>query len=91
MGNINVTGPDEAVIVSGGCCGGSAKKYKVHGWLWSWAMVTNVERLNLNVMTLKPTCTSVETSQGVPLTVTGVAQVKNDYENGTHRDQREKC
>ena len=26
-------------------------------------------------MTLNPTCQSVETAQGVPLTVTGVAQV----------------
>ena len=28
------------------------------------------------VMTLNPVCESVETAQGVPLTVTGVAQVK---------------
>merc|ERR1712001_49339 len=27
-------------------------------------------------MTLNPVCESVETAQGVPLTVTGVAQVK---------------
>ena len=30
----------------------------------------------LQVMTLNPVCESVETAQGVPLTVTGVAQVK---------------
>lgn len=39
-------------------------------------MVTEVQRLSLEVMTLNPTCESVETAQGVPLTVTGVAQVK---------------
>ena len=30
----------------------------------------------LQVMTLNPVCENVETAQGVPLTVTGVAQVK---------------
>lgn len=33
-------------------------------------------RLSLEVMTLTPRCEHVETSQGVPLTVTGVAQCK---------------
>ena len=32
-------------------------------------------RLSLEVMTLNPICENVETAQGVPLTVTGVAQV----------------
>lgn len=39
-------------------------------------MVTDVQRISLEVMTLNPVCESVETSEGVPLTVTGVAQVK---------------
>ena len=33
-------------------------------------------RLTLEVMTLNPTCESVETAEGVAVTVTGVAQVK---------------
>jgi len=33
-------------------------------------------RLTLQVMTLHPVCESVETSEGVPLYVTGVCQVK---------------
>ncbi len=33
-------------------------------------------RISLEVMTLNPVCESVETSEGVPLTVTGVAQCK---------------
>ena len=33
-------------------------------------------RISLEVMTLNPICESVETSEGVPLTVTGVAQCK---------------
>lgn len=36
----------------------------------------------LEVMTLNPRCESVETAQGVPLTVTGVAQVKVMTEKG---------
>jgi len=35
-----------------------------------------VQRISLEVMTLNPVCENVETSEGVPLTVTGVAQVK---------------
>ncbi len=46
------------------------------GWAWAWWLVTDVQRLSLEVMTLNPVCESVETAQGVPLTVTGVAQVK---------------
>ena len=33
-------------------------------------------RLSLEVMTLNPVCEQVETSEGVPLIVTGVAQCK---------------
>ena len=64
MGNINIVSPAEACIVSGGWCGSTNRKYKVHGWLWSWWGVSNVEKLCLNVMTLKPQCDSVETSKG---------------------------
>ena len=35
-----------------------------------------VNSISLEVMTLNPVCESVETSEGVPVTVTGVAQVK---------------
>lgn len=48
----------------------------VGGWAWAWWLVTDVQRLSLEVMTLNPCCENVETSQGVPLTVTGVAQCK---------------
>jgi len=39
-------------------------------------LVTDVQKMSLEVMTLNPVCDNVETKQGVPLTVTGVAQVK---------------
>ncbi|EDW65990.2 uncharacterized protein Dvir_GJ14117, partial [Drosophila virilis] len=73
-----------------GCCGSTKKRTIVGGWAWAWWLVTDVQRLSLNVMTLDPLCENVETAQGVPLTVTGVAQCKimksssyknNDYAN----------
>lgn len=76
MGNIHTVGPNEALIVSGGCCGSTKKVTVVGGWAWAWWLVTDVQRLSLEVMTLNPQCESVETSQGVPLSVTGVAQCK---------------
>jgi len=45
-------------------------------WAWAWWLVTDVQKMSLEVMTLNPLCDNVETKQGVPLTVTGVAQVK---------------
>merc|ERR1711868_41326 len=76
MGNIHTVGPNQALIVSGGCWGSTSKKTVVGGWAWAWWLVTDVQRLSLEVMTLNPICENVETAQGVPLTVTGVAQVK---------------
>lgn len=63
-------------LVSGGCCAKTRKETIVGGWAWAWWGVTDVQRLSLEVMTLNPMCGNVETSQGVPLTVTGVAQCK---------------
>lgn len=60
----------------GGCCGSTRKRTIVGGWAWAWWLVTDVQKLSLEVMTLNPMCEMVETAQGVALTVTGVAQVK---------------
>jgi len=77
MGNIHTSGPNEALIISGGCCGGeNAKRTVVGGWGWAWWCVSDVQRMSLEVMTLQPVCDKVETIQGVPICVTGVAQVK---------------
>ena len=76
MGQIYTVGPNEALVVSGGCFGSREKRTVVGGWAWAWALVSDVQTLSLEVMTLSPKCESVETSKGVPLTVTGVAQVK---------------
>lgn len=63
-------------LFTGGCCGSTKKRTIVGGWAWAWWLVTDVQRLSLEVMTLNPMCEGVETAQGVPLTVTGVAQCK---------------
>lgn len=76
MGNIHTVGPNEALVISGGCCGSTGREKIIGGWGWAWWCVTDVQKLSLEVMTLNPVCESVETAQGVPLTVTGVAQCK---------------
>lgn len=76
MGNIHTCGPNEALVVSGGCCGFQRKRTIVGGYVFTWWFLTDVQRLTLEVMTLNPVCENVETAHGVPLTVTGVAQCK---------------
>ncbi|KAL6259293.1 hypothetical protein P5V15_009212 [Pogonomyrmex californicus] len=61
-----------------GCCGSMRKRTIVGGYAFTWWFVTDVQRLSLEVMTLNPVCESVETAQGVPLTVTGsVHEIKS--------------
>ena len=55
----------------------------VGGWTWSWWWsVTDVQRLSFEVMTINPVCESIESSEGAPLTVTGVAKVKINEDAG---------
>ena len=76
MGNIETVGPNEALVVSGGCCDSTDKRFIIGTWAWRWWLVTDVQRLSLQLMTLKPQCLSVETSEGVPVNVTAIAQCK---------------
>eukprot|EP00062_Callorhinchus_milii_P011686 gi/632957886/ref/XP_007894730.1/ PREDICTED: flotillin-2 [Callorhinchus milii] len=76
MGNCHTVGPNEALVVSGGCCGSDDKQYLIGGWAWAWWCVSQTQRISLEIMTLQPKCEDVETAEGVALTVTGVAQVK---------------
>merc|ERR1712002_169694 len=76
MGNCVLSGPNEAKVISGGCFGSQVKKTIIGNWGWAWWLVTDVQTISLEVMTLNPVCENVETSEGVPLTVTGVAQCK---------------
>ncbi|OBS67388.1 hypothetical protein A6R68_04090 [Neotoma lepida] len=74
MGNCHTVGPNEALVVSGGCCGSDYKQYVFGGWAWAWWCISDTQRLSLEVMTILCRCENIETSEGVPLFVTGVAQ-----------------
>lgn len=67
-------GPNEALVVSG-CC--HTKPLLVPGGrAFVWPTIQRVQRISLNVMTLNVESPRVYTAQGVPLSVTGIAQVK---------------
>lgn len=76
MGNCLTVGPNEALVVSGACCSADQKTYVVGGWAWAWWLISDSQRITLEIMTLQPRCEDVETAEGVAITVTGVAQVK---------------
>eukprot|EP00118_Oscarella_pearsei_P013097 m.101268 g.101268 ORF g.101268 m.101268 type:complete len:428 (+) comp37124_c1_seq15:6314-7597(+) len=76
MGNCHVAGPNEVIVISGGCCTPQKKLTLIGDWGYACPCVSDVQSLSLEVMTLNPRCEKVETAQGVALTVTGVAQVK---------------
>uniref|UniRef100_A0A4W5MV55 Flotillin n=1 Tax=Hucho hucho TaxID=62062 RepID=A0A4W5MV55_9TELE len=60
----------------GACCGSDEKTYMVGGWAWAWWLITDIQRITLEIMTLQPKCEDVETAEGIAITVTGVAQIK---------------
>ena len=66
-------GPNEAIVVSG--CFHSQPLIVVGGWAFVIPCIQKVQRLPLNIMTLKVSSPKVYTMQGVPLSVTGIAQV----------------
>lgn len=78
MGNIFVVGPNEALIISGGCgCGSKVKKKIIIGnWVWAWWMFNDIQLLPLELFTLKPSCENVNTLNGVPVCITGLVQCK---------------
>jgi len=74
-----VCGPNEALVVSG-CC--HRKPLLVPGGrAFVWPGIQHVQRISLNVMTLKVPTSNVNSVQGVPLSVTGIAQVKIQGQN----------
>jgi len=67
-------GPTEAIVVSG--CFHSKPLIVVGGWAFVCPCVQKVQRLPLALMTLSVASPRVYTMHGVPLSVTGIAQVK---------------
>ena len=43
MGNVCTSGPNEALVISGGCFSDN-KRTIVGGWGWAWWCVTDVQR-----------------------------------------------
>ena len=64
MGNCHVVGPNEALVISGGCCSASKKKYIIGSWGCAWCFVTEVQRIKLGIMTIQPRVTSCESAKG---------------------------
>ncbi|XP_044733972.1 flotillin-1 isoform X1 [Chrysoperla carnea] len=72
-------GPNEALVVSG-CC--YSKPLLVPGGrAFVWPALQKCQRISLNTMTLQVESPTVYTSQGVPISVTGIAQVKIQGQN----------
>ncbi|KAG5886742.1 hypothetical protein JTB14_019440 [Gonioctena quinquepunctata] len=72
-------GPNEALVISG-CC--YSKPLLVPGGrAFIWPSIQRIQRISLNTMTLIVDSPTVYTSQGVPISVTGIAQVKIQGQN----------
>lgn len=72
MGNFVTSGPNEAVVKFG--CRGTS--IHVGSTTFRWWIVESVERLSLEMLTLEIKSIGAETSMGVRVNVTGIAQVK---------------
>ena len=76
MGTCHSVGPDQMMVISGGCCGNNGKEYLTGTCAFAWCLVTEVQWLNLGIMTLLPAVRDCESAKGVRVNVTAVAQVK---------------
>ncbi|XP_003747935.1 flotillin-1 [Galendromus occidentalis] len=74
-----VCGPNTALVVSG-CCH-SQPSMIPGGRVFVWPLIQRVQRISLNTMTLSIDSQRVYTQQGVPISVTGIAQVKIQGQN----------
>ncbi|MEJ2746626.1 MAG: SPFH domain-containing protein [Anaerolineae bacterium] len=70
---IKKVGPNEVLIISGR---GESFRLITGGRSFVWPVLERVDHLFLEIMTIEVTTPDVPTSQGVPVTVDGVAQVK---------------
>ncbi|KAF7494514.1 Flotillin-1 [Sarcoptes scabiei] len=72
-------GPNEALVVSG-CC--HRRPLMIPGGrVFIWPGIQKVQKISLNTMTLTIESPKVYTQQGVPISVTGIAQVKIQGQN----------
>ena len=85
---VKKVGPNEVLVISGRGEGkrdeaGAKIKYRIitGGRAFVWPVLERIDDLSLELMTIDITTPDVPTSQGVPVTLDGVAQVKigSDY------------
>ena len=106
MGAVHSCGLNRAIVISGGCLAQDYRQEQetlsgcltsslfrqvvVGDWGWAWWFFSDVQSLELGLMSLEPECREVMTlqvgnmfragqyaeEQGVPVTVTAVARVK---------------
>ncbi|KAK4877414.1 hypothetical protein RN001_009920 [Aquatica leii] len=74
-----VCGPNEALVISG-CCYGRPHVV-AGGRAFVWPCVQMAQKISLNTMTLQIDTPKVYTCQGVPISVSGIAQVKIQGQN----------
>ncbi|XP_067131819.1 flotillin-1-like [Centruroides vittatus] len=79
MAGFVTCGPNEALVVSG-CCHSSPLMIP-GGRVFVWPAIQRVQKITLNTMTLAIESPKVYTQQGVPISVTGIAQVKIQGQN----------
>ena len=65
MGNIHVIGPNETLVISGACCGSSSKRFVTGSWAFTCCLVSDIQKLTLEVFTLNPKCEKIESKQGM--------------------------
>ena len=75
---VKKVGPNQALVISGRDSGQSKEKYRIitGGRAFIWPILERVDFLSLEIVTIDTTTADVPTSQGVPVTVDGVAQIK---------------
>ncbi|XP_037532147.1 flotillin-1b [Nematolebias whitei] len=72
-------GPNEAMVVSG--CGRSPPVMIAGGRVFVLPCIQKIQRISLNTLTLNVKSDKVYTRHGVPVSVTGIAQVKIQGQN----------
>jgi len=77
---VETVGPNEALIISG-VFHGNEPTLIVGGRALVFPLIQTIQKLPLSTMTLVVQSPTVYTSQGVPISVTGIAQVKINGQN----------
>lgn len=78
-------GPNEVLVISGKLLKSEGKGFRTirGGGVFVWPIFERVDRFSLNIMTLQIRTPEVYTSQGVPVIVGAVAQVKIDNDQAS--------